>query len=422
MPENTHPLKLFYCYARQDKAFRDDLDLHLSGLKRQGLLSTWHDFMITPGEEWEKVIDTQLNEADIIVLLVSPHFIASDYCYGKEMVRALERHDKGEARVIPVLARPADWTRAPFSKIQLLPSNSHAITRWPERDSAFEDVAHGIRAIVEKLSGPSEREEKSLEKGQENQAHYYKDLALCEEAIRTDPTNAVAYGAKGYALLELGRLQEALTSLDEAIRLNPTYTSAYFNKGKTLALLGRHKESVVAIDEAIHLNAASDDNVWQMPIFYQTKGYVLRVLGRYEEALAAFRETIRFDPTISTSHSGLSDILHSLGRYEEAARAAEEAIRLDRSNVAAYRYKGNALAGLGRYEEAIAAFDRVIAFEPGSAEAYCDKGKTLALAGRLQESLAAYNRALQFVPGDSGVQRDRQRVVDSIKNSRRAEN
>lgn len=417
MTEDTRPLKLFYCYARQDKSFRDDLDLHLSGLKRQGLLSTWHDLMITPGEEWEKAIDLRLNEADIIVLLVSPNFIASDYCYSKEMVRALERHDRGEARVIPVLIRPADWTRAPFSKIQLLPSNSYAITRWPDRDSAFEDVARGLRAVVEKLLDSPGQDEEPPQKEQENLAHYYKDLELCEETIRTDPTNAVAYGAKGYALLELGRLQEALASLDEAIRLKPTYASAYFNKGKTLALMGRREESLTAIDEAIRLNAANDDNSWQMPIFYQTKGYVLRTLGRYEEALSAFKETIRFDPTISTSHSGLSDILHSLGRYEEAARGAEEAIRLDRNNIAAYRYKGNALLGLERYEEAIATFNRVIAFEPGSVEAYCNKGKALAGARKLQEALATYNRALQLAPGDATVQRDRQHVVDRLKSS-----
>src|SRR5438477_13038461 len=90
-------IKLIYCYAQHDKALRDELNIHLSNLKRELQLTVWHDREISPGQEWEREINTQLNAAHIILLLVSPRFMASQYCYGTEMKRALERHEEGKA-------------------------------------------------------------------------------------------------------------------------------------------------------------------------------------------------------------------------------------------------------------------------------------------------------------------------------------
>ncbi len=72
-------------------------------LKRQAVITTWHDRRIVAGEDFDQEIDEHLQDADIILLLVSPDFLASDYCYKKEMARALEKHQNGEARVIPVI-------------------------------------------------------------------------------------------------------------------------------------------------------------------------------------------------------------------------------------------------------------------------------------------------------------------------------
>ena len=84
-----HEIKLFYCYAREDKLLRDELEKHLSWLKRRYQLTNWHDREILPGEEWEQAIDKHLNTAHLILLLISPDFMASDYCFGKEMQQAL---------------------------------------------------------------------------------------------------------------------------------------------------------------------------------------------------------------------------------------------------------------------------------------------------------------------------------------------
>lgn len=114
---SKRPLNLFYCYAREDKVLRDELDIYLSSLKRQNLVTSWYDGEIGPGTEWEKEIDKQLRSAHIILLLITPHFMASDYCYGTEMKRALERHRAGTARVIPVILRRTFWEDAPFSSL-----------------------------------------------------------------------------------------------------------------------------------------------------------------------------------------------------------------------------------------------------------------------------------------------------------------
>ena len=149
--EPTHPLELFYCYARKDHALRDKLDAHLATLRRTGLITAWYDGEIVPGASWEEEIEAHLNTADIILLLISPAFIVSDYCYSKEMERALERHRAKEARVVPILLRPVDWVGTPFSTLQILPSNARPVTRWLDHDEALEDVAKGIRKVVNDL-------------------------------------------------------------------------------------------------------------------------------------------------------------------------------------------------------------------------------------------------------------------------------
>src|SRR5262245_53472095 len=111
-------VRLFYSYSHKDETLRDELQTHLSLLKRQGILHDWHDRKIGAGQEWEGAIDENQEAADVILLLVSADFLASDYCYDRKMKRALEKHEAGEARVIPVIIRPVDWSQAPFSKLQ----------------------------------------------------------------------------------------------------------------------------------------------------------------------------------------------------------------------------------------------------------------------------------------------------------------
>lgn len=140
--------KLFFCYSHCDETLRNELEVHLSMLKRQGFLETWHDRRILAGEEFDKAIDKNLEEADIILLLVSSDFLASDYCYNIEMQRALERHKRNEACVIPVILRSCDWTHAPFGKLLAVPTDGKPVSKFSSQDDAFLEVVIAIRRVV----------------------------------------------------------------------------------------------------------------------------------------------------------------------------------------------------------------------------------------------------------------------------------
>ena len=147
--EPMSSVQLFCSYSRKDERFRDELDTHLKLMQRQGLIRIWHDRNIDAGEDWKSSIDENLEQADIILLLISADFIASDYCYAKEMKRALERHESGSARVIPVIVRDINLSVAPFGGIQYLPKDGKAITLWSDRDSAWRNVSEGIQKVAD---------------------------------------------------------------------------------------------------------------------------------------------------------------------------------------------------------------------------------------------------------------------------------
>ncbi len=145
-------IKVLYSYAHAGEELREQLEKHLAILKWQGVITDWHDRKIGAGREWEGEIDEHLNAAHVILLLISSDFVASDYCYDVEMQRAMERHEAGEARVIPVILRPVDWQAAPFGRLLALPTDGEAVTEWDNQDAAFRDIAKGIRKVVEELN------------------------------------------------------------------------------------------------------------------------------------------------------------------------------------------------------------------------------------------------------------------------------
>jgi hypothetical protein len=144
-------LKIFFSYAQEDKDLRDALAKQLSGLKRQGIITGWHDGEICPGDDWQALAEKHLRLSDIILLLISPDFIVSDYCYSGVMKKAISRHEQGEARLIPILLRPTDFKDLPFAKLRALPENGRAVTLWKNKDAAFLNIVEGIRQVIEEF-------------------------------------------------------------------------------------------------------------------------------------------------------------------------------------------------------------------------------------------------------------------------------
>jgi len=155
-PGRGEPLRVFISYSYKDERLRRELETHLKLLQRQGVVAMWTDRQIMPGEEWKDEIDKNLESADIILLLVSADFVASDYCYDVEVKRALRRHDAGEARVIPIILREVHhWQSAPFGNLQALPADGKPVMAFTSRDFAWTDVADGIRKVAEQIDSLS---------------------------------------------------------------------------------------------------------------------------------------------------------------------------------------------------------------------------------------------------------------------------
>jgi hypothetical protein len=151
-PILLEPIEIFISYSHKDDDLREELVTHLSNLRRQGKISAWHDRAIEAGSQWETQIKSKLESAQIILLLISPPFMASDYCYDIEMQQAVHRHDQGNTRVIPIILRPVDWKDSPISKLKALPKDAKPVTQWGDRDTAFLDIVNGIRKVVDSLA------------------------------------------------------------------------------------------------------------------------------------------------------------------------------------------------------------------------------------------------------------------------------
>ncbi len=143
--------KIFFSYSHADEELADMLQKHLATMKNNGLITTWHDRCLRAGDDFSHEIDKNLNDADVILLLISSDFIASGYCYEIEMAKAIERHEAGEARVIPVILRSCDWHETPFGKLLAAPKDGEPVSKWPDLDEAFLDVANAIKTVIKKL-------------------------------------------------------------------------------------------------------------------------------------------------------------------------------------------------------------------------------------------------------------------------------
>lgn len=145
-------VKVFVSYAREDEALRNDLAKHLMLMERQGVISTWSDRKIEVGSDRTEQTDKNLNSADIVLLLISSDFLASDYCWNVEMSQAIERHEVGEAQVIPIILRAVDWEMSPFAKLQMLPRDRKPVRSWSDQDEAFKNIASELRRTIGSFS------------------------------------------------------------------------------------------------------------------------------------------------------------------------------------------------------------------------------------------------------------------------------
>ncbi|MGC0809817.1 toll/interleukin-1 receptor domain-containing protein [Pantoea agglomerans] len=145
---------IFVSYSHKDEQFREELEVHLAMLKREGSIDVWHDRRIVAGSEINSTIDVELERSEVILLLISPDFLASSYCFDVEVQRAMQLRSEGNCEVIPVILRPCDWqsANAPFSKLLAVPRDGIPVSKWPDKDDAFLDIVKQLRKALEALS------------------------------------------------------------------------------------------------------------------------------------------------------------------------------------------------------------------------------------------------------------------------------
>ncbi len=217
------PIEVFFSYCHADENYKDELVKHLSILQRQGVIAGWHDRLIAPGSEWSREIDRHLASADIILLLVSSDFLFSDYCWGVEIAKALQRHEAGEACVIPVVLRYVDWHDAPIAKLQALPKNAKPIKSWPDQDEAFTNVAEGIRAAVKQI-----RDRRQQSRQQPIVSNQPTESSSVSPVLQM---TAEEFFDRAVDQQNNGDNQGAITNYGQAIQLKPDYADAYYNRG-----------------------------------------------------------------------------------------------------------------------------------------------------------------------------------------------
>lgn len=152
---NMEPVKIFISYAHKDEHYKDKLVTSFASLKRRGYVSAWEDRQIPVGGEWDQHIKSALNEAEVILLLISMDFMNSEYCYGIEVKTAIERHNdpNDNARVVPIIVRPSDWQDSEFARLQALPKGAVPISKWEYEDEAYLDIVNQLKILINEMRG-----------------------------------------------------------------------------------------------------------------------------------------------------------------------------------------------------------------------------------------------------------------------------
>ena len=145
------PIEVFISYSEEDERFKKQLETHLVMLRREGMIRPWHSQQIEAGQEWEQETASHIDSAQIILLLVSSSFLASDQLYENELMRAMERQAAGAARVVPIILRYVDLEQTPFKKLLALPRNGKPIDSWRNTDEIWTSITREIRQLCEQL-------------------------------------------------------------------------------------------------------------------------------------------------------------------------------------------------------------------------------------------------------------------------------
>jgi WD40 repeat protein len=386
-PTMSAPVEIFCCYAREDQQMLEHLKKHLMPLQRSGLIHIWSDTNLNAGQEWEKELHLHLESADIILLLISPDFISSEYCYSTEMKRAIERHDQGSAHVIPILLRSTFWRNAPFAKLQIVPTNAKPVKGWSDHDEAFHDITIHVNQIVTQLQTRRTLDEAHTHEN----AQRYKDALGCyEQILSLESQNGPALFSRARTLYHLGEIDASIEAFTLAEQTAPAAgdISSYLCKADALQQRERYAESLTIYDQALHLDPSK-----AAPI-HAKRATILIKQRAYEQALNALEQARYLEPDMAEYYTQAGELLFRLCRFEQALVVYEQAGKLQPREAKHREWQGRILLYLERYEDALAAYKLALVIAPQT-HSYEQAGKICLQLARYQEALEMYELAIQ---------------------------
>lgn len=155
------PVTCFISYANQDEHLFKQFETHLKIMRKQGAIRSWHQGMIAPGDDWRAKTARELAAADVVLLLLSPDFLASDYLDDEHVAQAIRRHERQEARVIPIIVRDCQLTGSPLARLRALPKTGEPLSKWQDVDAFWKAIAIGIQEAIAELP-PGRTDRKSV--------------------------------------------------------------------------------------------------------------------------------------------------------------------------------------------------------------------------------------------------------------------
>jgi len=424
-PNNRQPVKLFYVYTGEDQHLRNQLEKHLAILQQQGFLSEWICRNILGEATREDEIDAYINTAQIMLILISPDFLVSEYCVGPEMQRILEQHVTGKATVIPVILRPTFWKDMPFSELPPLPADGLPVTSWSNLDAAFLSIVQGIRKVIATPSSSLTLEEKEQE-------HIDLEETFTHMPITYGPIKIFySYADEDEVLMERLRAhlavlkrQAVIVDFDHWIEpglswkeiinerlqaaqiILPLLSADYFVSDYTEMEMQRALERARA-GEAVIIPIILRPVDWSYSPFRDivplpTNGRPVTSWENVDEAfydiVQGLRKVVLQLATRSQQETKEQYILegkthYDAARYEDALAAYKRALMLDPGDESVSSITSRVLLQLGRYEEALTLYEDQLRMSPSdSASPYLFKGIALQHLGRLTEALTAYQK------------------------------
>lgn len=345
-------IKLFYCYAHEDKFLCDELDMHLKALQRGYDIKVHRiqDWFFGGGQEYAK---QPLGEADIILLLISATFMNSDFFSSSIVNEITQRSEQDRSVLVPILLSQCQWQETPFAQLDILPRNHVPIQQWSDRDEAFCNVAQEIRCIVKNRSITYW---KDWADALYRQKSYEEALAVYDRILRFDPGNLAAAVCKGNVCLDLHRYEEALQAYEQASLHRSTLEDVEKDKGDTSREEQHSHEYKGTLQASVPKSTLEE--------LKKDQEDSSREAQWYKEALqVCIRILQQGSPYGSLSDHPLEIIPRDFPNYALHQGAIDEidvAIQRNPINPFLYYIKGNIYFGLGRYEEALGAYEQSI--------------------------------------------------------------